>query len=79
MTSLDGYRKLAAAIVLQAFKDYCVLAHKCRKHPNNKEVYIQEMRKIVEFAKSEWYTDLTKIPQRVFLAKLKEVMDIDES
>lgn len=78
MTNLDCYRNLAAAIVIQAYKDYCVLAGKCKKCPNNKEIYIREMRNIVEFAKSEWYTELTRIPQRVFLAKLKEVMDIDK-
>lgn len=78
MTGLDGYRNLAAAIVLQAYKDYCHLAGKCRKYPRHKDVYIREMKKIVEFAKSEWYTELTKIPQRMFLEKLKEVMNIDE-
>lgn len=78
MTNLDCYRSLAAAIVMQAYKDYCYLAKKCRKHPNNKDAYIREMRLIIKFAKSEWYTQLTSIPQRVFLDKLKEVMDIDE-
>ncbi len=79
MTNLECYRSLAAAIVIQAYKDYCLLANKCRKHPNNKVVYIHEMREIVKFVKSEWYTQLTSIPQRVFLERLKEAMDIDES
>jgi len=78
MTNLECYRSLAAAIVLQAYKDYCLLAHKCRKNPNERDVYIRHMREIVKFVKSEWYTELTSIPQRVFLEKLKEVMDIDE-
>ena len=77
MTNIECYRSLAAAIVRQAYKDYCRLAAKCKQYPNNKEIYINEMRKIVKFAKSEWYTTLTSIPQAAFLRKLKEVMDID--
>ncbi len=79
MTNLECYRSLAAAIVIQAYKDYCLLTNKCRKHPHNKDDYIREMREIVKFVKSEWYTQLTSIPQRVFLERLKEAMDIDES
>lgn len=79
MTNLACYKNLGAAIVLQAYKDYRTLARKCKSNPHNKAIYIAKMKDIVSFAKSEWYTQLCRIPQRAFLDKLKEVMDIDET
>lgn len=74
----EGCRSLAAAIVMQAYKDYCFLAKKCRKLPRYKDAYIAEMKKIISFVESKWYTDLTDIPQHKMLERLKEVYDIDD-
>lgn len=71
-------KDLAMAIVMQAYKDYCFLAKKCRKFPRYKGTYIAEMKEIIGFVESEWFTILTDIPQRKMLARLKEVYDIDD-
>lgn len=67
-------RSLTAAIVLQAYKDFCTLAKRYKSGGGDKEAYIKKMQEIVAFVKSDWYTTLTDIPPRKFLAKLEEVM-----
>lgn len=67
-------RSLSAAIVLQAYKDFCTLANRYKSGKGDKEAYIKGMQDIVAFVKSDWYTTLTSIPPRKFLARLEEVM-----
>ncbi len=71
-----GVRGLAAAIVMQALTDYkqCVKIHKTYPEGslmrNRAEA---EMERIKEFARSDWFLDLSIIPQSKFIAKLKEL------
>ena len=71
-----GVRGLAAAIVMQALTDYkqCVKIHKT--YPEGSELRKKaeaEMERIMGFAKSGWFLDLSIIPQSKFIAKLKEL------
>lgn len=71
-----GVRGLAAAIVMQALTDFkqCVKIHKTYPEGslmrNRAEA---EMERIKEFARSDWFLDLSIIPQSKFIAKLKEL------
>ncbi len=71
-----GVRGLAAAIVMQALTDYkeCVKIHKT--YPEGsvmRQKAEKEMGRIMEFAKSDWFLDLSIVPQSKFIAKLKEL------
>lgn len=71
-----GIRDLAAAIVMQALKDYkeCVKIHK--QYPEGSLIRQQaetEMERIMDFAQSDWFLALSIVPQSKFIAKLKEL------
>lgn len=71
-----GVRGLAAAIVMQALTDYkeCVKIHKT--YPEGSIMWNRaeaEMGRIMDFAKSDWFLDLSIVPQSKFIAKLKEL------
>lgn len=68
-------RSLSAAIVLQAYKDFCRYAKRYKSGKGDKEAYIKGMREIVAFVKSEWYTTLTSVPPEKFIKKLEEVIN----
>jgi len=65
-------RELAAAIVLQAYKDFSAYARKYKRGENTEQC-IAGMKEIVDFVNSDWFRELTDIPQDKFLNKLKEV------
>jgi len=64
-------RELAAAIVLQAYKDFATYARKY-KRGKDKEECIAGMQEILDFVESSWYEELTNIPREKFMARLKE-------
>lgn len=71
-----GVRGLAAAIVMQALTDYkqCVKIHKTYPEGSIMRKKAEaEMERIMDFAKSGWFLDLSIIPQSKFIAKLKEL------
>lgn len=71
-----GVRGLAAAIVMQALTDYkqCVKIHKTYPEGSLMRKKAEaEMERIMDFAKSGWFLDLSIIPQSKFIAKLKEL------
>lgn len=67
-----AYRNLASAIVLQAVTDFKRLAKKYKSGRCNKELVEEEMRSIVGFVKSKWFTCLTDINPELVLKKLQE-------
>ena len=71
-----GVRGLAAAIVMQALTDYKQCVKICRTYPKGSVMRLKaekEMGRIMNFAKSGWFLDLSIIPQSKFIAKLKEL------
>ena len=71
-----GVRGLAAAIVMQALTDFkqCVKIHKTYSEDSLMRKKAEaEMERIKEFARSDWFLDLSIIPQSKFIAKLKEL------
>ena len=65
---MDGYEKLAEAIILQAVKDY----RKALKHDER-----GRKREIERFFKSEYFTVLTNISGEMLIRKLRaEVKEV---
>lgn len=73
----DGYRALAAAIVLQAVNDFRKAARDYNRG-RNKKGNIATMTEVIEFINSDWYKCLTDIPPEVVIKKLKEEIEDDE-
>ena len=67
----NGYRSLAAAIVLQAIKDYRKAA-KRYKAEKAKEKSLWEMQEITQFIRSGWFRALTDLDPDAVLERLKE-------
>lgn len=71
-----GVRGLAAAIVMQALTDYKQCVKISKTYPQGtlmRKKAEAEMERIMDFAKSGWFLDLSIIPQTKFIAKLKEL------
>lgn len=70
-----GVRGLAAAIVMQALIDYKQCVKICKTYPEGSIMRNKaeaEKERIMDFAKSGWFLDLSIVPQTKFIAKLKE-------
>ena len=76
MAGDDGYKELAAAIVLQAVNDFRKAA-KDYKKGKNKKANMATMTEVLEFINSEWYKCLTDIPPEMVIKKLKEELESD--
>lgn len=70
----NGYRSLAAAIVLQAIKDFRKAArrYKARK---TKEKSLWEIQEIIQFIQSGWFRALTDLDPEAVIEKLKEELE----
>ena len=68
----DGYKSLAAAIVLQAFKDWCDDCKQLASGRGNLDLVKRDMKEILQFANSGWYRCLTDIPPETFIKRLQE-------
>lgn len=71
---MDPYEKLAAAVVMQAVKDYRAALRAVRKSPSSH--YVKSQKKALErFFRSEWYLLLTDIDGEMVMERIrKEVM-----
>lgn len=67
----NGYRSLAAAIVLQAIKDFKKAARRY-KAGKTKEKSLWEMQEIIQFIQSGWFRALTDLDPEAVIEKLKE-------
>ncbi len=68
---MNGYERLANAIVVQAVKDYRSSRRKLKKHPydaNAKRMASECER----FFKSWWFMELTKVDGKMVFSKLRE-------
>lgn len=70
----NGYRSLAAAIVLQAIKDYRKAA-KRYKAGIRREESLWEMQEITKFIRSGWFRALTDLDPDAVLERLKEELE----
>lgn len=68
---MDGYERLANAIIIQAAKDYRTAKRKLRRKPNNKEARA-EAESIERFFRSDWFRTLTEVDGEMILRKLNE-------
>ena len=72
----NGYRALAAAIVLQAVNDFKKAAKDYKRGRHKKEA-MATMKEVVDFIKSDWYNQLTDISPDLVIKKLKEELESD--
>ena len=68
----DGYEELAAAIVMQAYRDWCDDCKKLASGKGDMDAIKADMVSILKFVKSDWYTALTSIPPEKMIQKLTE-------
>lgn len=71
---MDPYEKLAAAVVMQAVKDYRSALRAVRKSPSSH--FARSQKEALErFFRSEWYLFLTDIDGEMVIERIrKEVM-----
>ena len=68
----NGYEELAAAIVMQAYRDWCDDCKKLASGKGDVDAIKADMLDILKFVKSDWYTALTSIPPEKMIQKLTE-------
>ena len=68
---MDGYEKLANAIIEQAAKDYRFASRKLRKDPYH-PTSLGTVREVEKFFQSEWFKTLTTADGETILNMLKE-------
>ena len=68
---IDGYEKLANAIVLQAVKDYRFALKRLEKYPRNDSALYTKLE-VERFFRSEWYASLTAVEPEMLIKKLGE-------
>lgn len=71
---MDPYEKLAAAVVMQAVKDYRKALRACRKSPSSH--YVKSQTEALErFFCSDWFLLLTDLDGEMVIERIrKEVM-----
>ena len=72
---MNGYERLANAIVIAAVKDYRAALKRLKKNPNSR--YAKgEVESIERFFRSSWYRELTDLRAEYLIKKLREEADI---
>ena len=71
---MNAYRELAAAIVLQAVKDYRTAIRRRRRHPGNQGARMR-IREIEHFFRSEWYGQLSDVDPHELLQRLRQEVE----
>lgn len=79
MINLDdqGCNRLVRAIVTRAVQDWRIARRRLRKYPNN-EVQKEIMADCERFFMSAYFTNLTGMDGKEFMARLNEQMAIEE-
>lgn len=67
---MDGYEKLANAIVILAAKDYRAALKKLKKWPRNESAKIMK-DEVERFFRSAWYRELTSVDGEYLISKLQ--------
>lgn len=72
---MNGYERLANAIVIAAVKDYRAALKRLKKNPNSR--YARgEVESIERFFRSDWYRELTDLRGEYLIEKLREEADM---
>lgn len=74
-TDMDGYQRLANAIIEQAAKDYRNDSYILRTKAPKSKVYkkaVSDLKRIEQFFRSDWFKELTNIDGEWLLGKLQE-------
>lgn len=69
---VDGYQKLATAIVIQAIDDFRKALRHLVKGKGNIDLDIREINDVIHFVNSKWFATLTNVQREIILNKLKE-------
>jgi|LFRM01.2.fsa_nt_gb transcription initiation factor TFIIIB Brf1 subunit/transcription initiation factor TFIIB len=77
MDSDDGYKRLAADIVICAINDFRRAAKIIKSIKGNIEIARKEIESIISFIQSEWFHTLTTFDPESLLDKLMEELDDD--
>ena len=72
---MNGYEKLANAIIVQAVKDYRDAVERLRYTTDDKSAQ-HDKRSIERFFRSEWFSILTDLNGELLLKKLKEEVSL---
>ena len=67
---MDGYEKLANAIVILAAKDYRAALKKLKKWSRNESAKIMK-DEVERFFRSAWYRELTSVDGEYLISKLQ--------
>ncbi len=73
---MDGYERLANAIVLQAAKDYRSALQTVRKNPVNGTAKL-EVQECERFFRSKWYSVLTSVDGEYLMKRLREEVEAE--
>ena len=68
---MNAYRELAAAIVLQAVKDYRAAVRRQKRDPGNRGARMR-IREVERFFRSPWYGMLTDIDANELIGSLRK-------
>ncbi len=71
---MDGYRKLANAIILQAVKDFKPAYRRLKRHPNDKLAQ-DRVREISQFFCSGYFASLTDLDGPALLNRIIRELD----
>ena len=72
---MDGYERLANAIIIQAAKDYRAARKKLRRTRLSKEARYKaeaEVQSVERFFRSDWFSCLSELDGEFILRKLQE-------
>ena len=71
----ENYKELAAAIVLQAVKDYRKALKTLKNRPDSRSA-LNTKQETEQFFRSGWYTSLTSINPRLVMDEIKREVGI---
>ena len=71
---MNGYQELAAAIVLQAVKDYRTAQRRKGRDPGNRGARMR-IREVERFVRSRWYRTLTDVDPHELLRRLRQEVE----
>lgn len=72
---IDGYRKLAGAITIQAVNDFRKAVKHLTEDKGNPATDVGVIKEVIAFVKSVWFTTLTNVQPEIVLKKLQEEVD----
>ena len=71
---MDGYEKLANAIILQAVKDFRPAYRRLKRYPNDRHAQ-NTVREITQFFSSQYFEFLTDVDGPALLNRIMREMD----